>query len=147
MIKEVSLCIVNAKKLLEIFGGMKMAKGQVKQKQVTINKNQFEELCAIQCTQEEIAAVFNVSRDTLMRWCLNTYNTNFATIYEEKRAKGKASLRRSQFNLAKTNPTLSVWLGKQYLGQTDRVDIAVKEEDDDPITKAIKESLNEKQTD
>ena len=51
--------MVNAKKRLDIFGGMKMAKGQVKQKQVTIKKNQFEELCAIQCTQEEIAAVFN----------------------------------------------------------------------------------------
>lgn len=124
-----------------------MAKGQIKQKQATISKKQFEELCAIQCTQEEIASVLNVSRDTLMRWCINTYGTNFATIYDEKRMKGKASLRRSQFNLAKTNPTVCIWLGKQYLGQTDKVDVALKEEEDDPITKAIKESLNGKQTD
>ena len=115
-----------------------MAKGQIKQKQATISKKQFEELCAIQCTQEEIAAVLNVSRDTLMRWCINTYETNFATIYDEKRMKGKASLRRSQFNLAKINPTVCILLGKQYLNQTDKVDVGISSNEDDDLTKAIK---------
>lgn len=119
-----------------------MAKGQIKQKQATISKKLFEELCAIQCTQEEIAAVLGVSRDTLMRWCLNTYDTNFATIFDEKRMKGKASLRRSQFNLAKSNPSLSIWLGKQYLGQRDNMDVRISDEEDDDITKAIKGTIN-----
>lgn len=119
-----------------------MAKGQIKQKQATISKKLFEELCAIQCTQEEIAAVLGVSRDTLMRWCLNTYDTNFATIFDEKRMKGKASLRRSQFNLAKSNPSLSIWLGKQYLGQRDNMDLRLNDEEDDAITKAIKGAFN-----
>ena len=33
------------------------------------------------------------------------------------------SLRRSQFRIAETNPTMAIWLGKQYLGQKDRADV------------------------
>lgn len=106
-----------------------MAKGQIKQKQVNINQKQFETLCAIQCTREEIMAVFDVSKDTLLRWCKETYGTDFETIFAEKKQHGKASLRRSQYELAKTNPTMAIWLGKQYLGQKDHTEqeIVVKE--------------------
>ena len=34
-------------------------------------------------------------------------------------AGGKRSLRRYQFDLAKTNATMAIWLGKQWLNQTD----------------------------
>lgn len=106
-----------------------MAKGQIKQKQANINQKQFETLCAIQCTREEIMAVFDVSKDTLLRWCKETYGTDFETIFAEKKQHGKASLRRSQYELAKTNPTMAIWLGKQYLGQKDHTEqeIIVKE--------------------
>lgn len=96
-----------------------MAKGQIKQKQATISQSQFESLCAIQCTREEICSVLNVSDKTLDRWCQNTYGKYFSVIFAEKRQFGKASLRRSQWEMAKKNPTLSIWLGKQYLGQRD----------------------------
>lgn len=118
-----------------------MAKGQIKQKQMNINQKQFESLCAIQCTEEEIMAVFDVSKDTLIRWCKNTYGVDFATIYKEKRQMGFASLRRSQFELAKTNSTMSIWLGKQYLGQKDNIDVNIRESEDDDLTKAIKEAI------
>ena len=118
-----------------------MAVGQRKQKQDNINQKQFESLCGMQCTEEEIMAFFSVSKDTLIRWCKNTYGVDFATIYKEKRQIGFTSLRRSQFELAKTNASMSIWLGKQYLGQRDNVDIKLSEEDDDAITKAIKGTL------
>lgn len=118
-----------------------MAKGQIKQKQMNINQKQFESLCAIQCTEEEIMAVFDVSKDTLIRWCKNTYGVDFATVYKEKRQMGFASLRRSQFELAKTNSTMSIWLGKQYLGQKDNIDVNIRESEDDDLTKAIKEAI------
>lgn len=100
-----------------------MAKGQIKQKQATIKKETFESLCAIQCTKEEISAVLQVSEDTLERWCKNTYNKSFAVIFAEKRQNGKASLRRSQWKLAEKNPTMSIWLGKQYLRQRDNIEV------------------------
>ena len=118
-----------------------MAKGQIKQKQALIKKEQFEKLCEIQCTEQEIMSFFGVCKDTLISWCVNTYGVNFSTIYNEKRQGGKASLRRSQFELAKTNASMSIWLGKQYLGQKDNIDVAITNNEDDDLTKAIKEAV------
>ena len=97
-----------------------MAIGQIKQKQDRISKQQFEALCAIQCTQEEILSVLNLSDKTLNSWCKRTYNKSFSEIFKEKRQGGKASLRRMQWKLAEKNATMGIWLGKQYLGQKDR---------------------------
>ena len=85
-----------------------------------INQKQFENLCMIQCTEEEMAAVLDVSADTLERWVKRTYGRRFAEVYAEKRAGGKASLRRNQWKLSETNPTMAIFLGKNYLGQTDK---------------------------
>lgn len=101
-----------------------IAKGQIKQAQVKINQEQFEKLCALQCTKDEIAGMFDVCSDTLLNWCKETYNTDFSTIYKIKSQNGKISLRRAQYKLAleKLNPTMLVWLGKQYLNQTEKVE-------------------------
>ena len=96
-----------------------MAKGQIKQKQATISKSTFESLCAIQCTKEEICAVLDVSEKTLNSWCNNVYGKNFSLVFSEKREFGKSSLRRTQWKLAEKNPTMAIWLGKQYLKQRD----------------------------
>lgn len=90
-----------------------------------IKQEQFEELCKMQCTEEEICAVFNVSDETLNKWCKNTYGKTFLEVFKEKRTGGKASLRRSQWKLAETNATLAIWLGKQYLGQRDEQSLNV----------------------
>lgn len=84
-----------------------------------IEQKQFEELCQIQCTEEEICAVLNVSDPTLNSWCKATYGKTFLEVFREKRIGGKTSLRRKQWALAETNATLAIWLGKQYLGQRD----------------------------
>ena len=92
-----------------------------------IDKEQFEKLCSIQCTLEEISGFFGCSEDTIERWCERTYKERFADIYAKKRGLGKISLRRSQFRMAETNPTMAIWLGKQYLGQTERIEYEDKE--------------------
>lgn len=51
---------------------------------------------------------------------MNTYNKRFSTVFKEKRAGGKASLRRTQWRLAETNPSMAIFLGKNLLGQSDR---------------------------
>jgi len=85
-----------------------------------INRKQFEQLCALQCTVEEIAAVLDCSVDTVERWCKREYKMRFADVFQEKRNMGKVSLRRNQMKLSETNPTMAIFLGKQYLGQTDK---------------------------
>lgn len=82
-----------------------------------IDQKQFEFLCGIQCTEEEIAAFFDCSKDTISRWCVQTYEQCFADVFAEKRLKGKASLRRAQFALAQKNAAMAIFLGKNYLGQ------------------------------
>lgn len=99
-----------------------MAKGQIKQKQAKIDQKQFENLCKMQCTETEIMAWFEVCKDTLISWCRATYGTDFSTIYKEKKESGKISLRRFQIQQAEKNPTMAIWLGKQYLNQTDKVE-------------------------
>lgn len=104
-----------------------MAKGQIKQKQATINQSTFESLCAIQCTKEEICAVLNISEKTLNSWCNSTYNKDFSLVFAEKRELGKSSLRRMQWKQAEKNPTMAIWLGKQYLRQKDNIEVESKQ--------------------
>lgn len=98
-----------------------MAAVKTKSKQDKITVQQFEALCSIQCTQEEICAVLNCCYDTMEAWVKRNYDgRTFSEVFKEKRQGGKASLRRTQWGMAQTNPTMAIWLGKQYLGQTDK---------------------------
>lgn len=109
--------------------------------QLNIPQDQFENLCRIQCTETEICAFFNISSDTLLRWCKRTYGKSFAEVFAEKKEIGKISLRRMQYRHAEHNPAMAMFLGKQWLGQRDRFETTIKsDKDDDPITKALKES-------
>ena len=87
-----------------------------------IDKKQFENLCGLQCTLLEICDFFDVEDDTLNSWCKKTYGTTFSEVFKIKRGKGQISLRRTQWKLAEKNPTMAIWLGKQYLGQKDRLE-------------------------
>lgn len=82
----------------------------------------FEQLCGIQCTKSEIASFFMVSEPTVDSWCERRYNMGFKECFERFSGKGKVSLRRNQFKMSETNPTMAIWLGKQYLGQRDCYD-------------------------
>lgn len=89
---------------------------------MNIDKNQFEKLCSILCTQKEIASFFDVSVNKLETWCKATYKKNFKEAYEELSAVGKISLRRYQFRLAETSTPMAIFLGKQMLGQREVVE-------------------------
>lgn len=82
-----------------------------------ISQKQFEALCGLQCTQQEICDALDVTDKTLNSWCKRTYGAGFSEIVEKKKGIGKISLRRSQWRLAEKNATMAIWLGKQYLGQ------------------------------
>ena len=104
-----------------------------------IDQNTFEGLCEIQCTLEEIAGVLRVSEDTVERWCQRTYELRFTDTYKKFSAHGKTSLRRHQFEVAaKGNATMLIWLGKQYLGQSDR---PIAEEDEESTWKSCQSHL------
>lgn len=87
-----------------------------------INKTEFEKLCGLQCTKEEICGWFDVTDKPLENWCRNEYGRGFSDVFAEKRGIGKISLRRAQFRLAEKSAAMAIFLGKNYLGQTDQPD-------------------------
>lgn len=97
--------------------------------QIQIDQQQFESLCNMQCTLQEIAGFFKCSIDTIERWCERTYDESFADTYKKYSQNGKISLRRYQFKLAEKNASMAIWLGKQYLGQTDKIELGQADED------------------
>lgn len=104
-----------------------MAKGQIKQAQEKIDKKTFESLCQLQCTESEIASFFGCGTETILNWCMNTYKKTFREVFKDFREVGKVSLRRIQFKHAQNNPTMAIWLGKQYLGQKDQIENTIEE--------------------
>lgn len=77
----------------------------------------IEKLASIMCTQEEIATFVGCSVDTLQR------DETFCGIYKKGIDSGKMSLRRKQWKLADKSPAMAIFLGKQYLGQKDVLDV------------------------
>lgn len=89
-----------------------------------IDWDSVDGLCAIQCTGEEIASFLKIDYDTLQRACKRDKKSKFADYIGQKRKRGNVSLRRRQWKLAmKGNPIMNIWLGKQYLNQTDKKEI------------------------
>ena len=87
---------------------------------IEINRALFENACKLQCTLSEVSSLFDCSEDTIERWCKRTYGKGFADIYKKKAEKGKMSLRRNQLKLSETSAAMAIWLGKIWLGQTEK---------------------------
>lgn len=88
---------------------------------IEINWNTVEKLCAIQCTGEEIAGVLGVDYDTLLARIKEKYKCGFSDYFKRHSASGRMSLRRKQIEGAMNgNTALLIFLGKQYLGQSDK---------------------------
>ena len=104
------------------------------------DQKNFESLCQIQCTEEEICQFFSCSEKTLNKWCREKYGANFSQVFREKRGVGKISLRRAQYQAAiNGNASLLIWLGKQYLGQSESAGTEEKKEIEDltPVSEML----------
>ena len=109
---------------------------------INIDIEQFEKLCNIQCTKEEIAGWFNCSEDTIENFCKKNYKETFSAVFKRFSGKGKVSLRRNQFKLSETNVTMAIFLGKQYLGQSDKIETVNSFEDLTPLADMLRIDKN-----
>ena len=89
---------------------------------IEIDYATVEKLANIQCTQDEIASFIGVSTRTLQR------DEKFMELFNKGRDNGKMSLRRIQWKHAEKSATMAIWLGKQYLGQKDNIEVANTDE-------------------
>ena len=79
--------------------------------------DQIKDLASYMCTKAEIARIVGCSESTLQR------NQLAQEAYELGVAQAKKSIRKTQFDIAtKLNSSImAMWLGKVYLGQTDKI--------------------------
>ena len=89
-----------------------------------IDYQKLEALCKIQCTGEECASVLGIDYDTLNNRLKCDGHGGFSEYNKQYGQSGKASLRRLQWKAAEAgNVGMLIWLGKQYLGQSDNQDL------------------------
>lgn len=95
--------------------GTKVVEGVVVGRdQKVIPPEEVYKLAQIGCKDTEIADWFGVDSNTL--------RYNFSVELLKGREALKQSLRRAQLTVALNgNPTMLIWLGKQYLGQSENV--------------------------
>jgi hypothetical protein len=82
-----------------------------------VDEAKLEKLAQLGLSNAEIASVLDCSPDTIER--------NYRDVLDTGREHRNASLRRKQFEVAISgNPTMLIWLGKQYLGQSDKQEVS-----------------------
>lgn len=83
--------------------------------QKTLDPAIIEKMAMVGNPVTAIATILGCSTDTLHR--------RFAAVIKRGREQGNHSLRLKQYQKAmEGNPTMLIWLGKQYLGQSDKVE-------------------------
>ena len=97
---------------------------------IEIDEENFRKLCGLQCTLSEVASFFDCSEDTIERWCRRELKMSFADAFKKHSASGKISLRRWQFKMAEHNCSMAIFLGKNWLGQTDKIEQTITEVED-----------------
>ena len=86
-----------------------------------IDLDVVKKLANIQATDPEIAAWIGLSEDAFR--VRKNKCEELQGVLKKGRADGRSSLRRMQFQTAeKGNPTMQIWLGKQLLGQRDKIE-------------------------
>ena len=97
---------------------------------VKMGLEEVENLSRLNCTMDEIAAYFNVDVRTVQLRAQR--EPAFRAAMERGQALGRLSIRRQQLRLMEHgNATMAVWLGKQLLGQRDRLEAEVTVKDGD----------------
>lgn len=114
------------------------------------DKKAFSDLIGFGCSQEEICWFFRdrdtgrpANIDTLSRWCKRTYGLNFQEYKRQNELVAlKIQLRKNQIELSKKSAAMAIFLGKQYLGQSDTPMIEVNMHEqtaEDALSKSLKE--------
>ncbi len=109
-------------------------------KPVEIDLAQLERLCAMHCTDQELADWFAVSTRTIEN---RRKRAEFAQAMQRGYSKGRISVRREQMKILENgNASMGIWLGKQFLGQRDVITNEHVGSDGGPIRVAVKPDLS-----
>jgi hypothetical protein len=91
---------------------------------VNINVDELEKLARLQCTEAEVAAFFQCSERTVIRYLNNRKFPEYREAWERGRALGRMSLRRLQWQHANGKGAsavqMTIHLSKHWLGESER---------------------------
>ena len=99
-----------------------MANGNGGRPKKPIDWKEAEKLCALQCSEQEIADWFHLTVETLARRLRDEKGMSFHEFFTLHRVQGKISLRRNLFRLSAVNASAAIFLAKNWLGMVDKVE-------------------------
>ena len=106
-----------------------------------INKDELEKLMRLFPSEQEAADWFGVKPKTLFRFIQKHFRCSFVQLRDKSFAKTKIAIKRAQIEKAlKGDNTMLIWVGKQYLKQTDKL-VHENVEADRPLEELSDEEL------
>ena len=88
-----------------------------------IDWKEAEKLCALQCSEVEIADWFHISVDTLARRLKEEKDASFKEFFTLYRVQGKIALRRNMFKMSEKSPQMAIFLAKNWLDMEDKQEV------------------------
>lgn len=83
----------------------------------TFDWEKIKQAAYVQCTQQEIANIFDTHVETLDAACKREHGQTFSEFYKKSAEGGKSSLRREMYKKAMAgNVPMMIWLSKNYMG-------------------------------
>lgn len=114
------------------------------------DKKSFIDLVGLGCDQKDICWFFRdetgkpANVDTLTRWCKRTFKMTFQEYFKQNSGAAlRIRVRQNQLRLSEKSAAMAIFLGKNYLGQSDGT--GSKEESDGQLAALIdglKEAVN-----
>ena len=102
---------------------MQKPKRKAGRPRIQINWTEVNSYLEADCTGREVAAKIGVHEDTLYHAVEREFKMLFSDYSAQKKAKGDALLKAAQFKSAMSgNISAQIWLGKQRLGQKDKIE-------------------------
>jgi len=93
-------------------------------KKILIDWARVDRYLKAQTPGTAIADALGIHRNTLYAACEREHKCDFSAYSAQKRLQGLELLRLTQFDKAMSGQTsMLIWLGKQYLGQSDKAEI------------------------
>lgn len=72
----------------------------------------------LQCTEDEVAVTAGMTREEFDHYCVTVFGAPAAVVRNAELARGRQMLRKQLWEMSEKNPTLSIFLAKNYLGMT-----------------------------
>lgn len=103
-----------------------------------IDWDRVGKMCEAGASGVGIAATLGIDEGTLRKRSETDHNCSFSEFSRQKKAKGDELLRVAQFNTAmKGNVTMQIWLGKQRLNQSDKMESKIEVTDLKSVAKIV----------